>query len=101
MLPAIVTFLGAASLNLLVSVPYYAIGHESLTGMKDTLQHSLRTVSFVITDMIQQPFLSFAKSGGDIGLLEVYLFGVCFLFFFGIHGPNTLGGIFGPISILL
>lgn len=97
LLPTFVVLLFAASLNLLVSLPYYFLeGNSSLSE-----QYKLKNLSFLISDLIQQPIMAFARKGGDIGILFSYLLISCFLWFFGIHGPNTIVGIFSPISLLL
>ncbi len=97
LLPAFITILGAALLNVLVSLPYYFL--ETNEGLANG--YNLKDLSFVIVNLIQQPLLAFAKGGGDISIIFVYLLLTSFLWWFGIHGPNTIGGIFGPISLLL
>lgn len=92
MLPAFLTVFGAAMLNFLIAVPYMAMYQDV---------KMFPVVLNVVNDIIQEPFMNFAKSGGDIGLLFMYLFLVHFLWFFGIHGPNTINSVMSPIGTLL
>lgn len=61
--------------------------------------------SYTLEDILQiifiAPFLSIANSGADIGLLFLYAFLATFFWFFGIHGHNTINGIFQIPMILL
>ena len=91
--PAFVTIVLAGLANVLVSLPFI--------WMDVINKGEFISLSYLITTFVQAPFIEVAKSGFDIGLLFVYIFGACFLFFFGIHGPNTLNGIFKPIALLL
>lgn len=70
MLPAFLTVFGAAMLNFLIAVPYMAMYQDV---------KMFPVVLNVVNDIIQEPFMNFAKSGGDIGLLFMYLFLVHFL----------------------
>lgn len=93
LLPGFLTLLAAGLINVLVSLPFIWMNKLTLP--------SFTTLSYVITTFIQAPFISFAKSGADVSLLYVYVFGISFLWFFGVHGTNTLNGIFAPIMTLL
>lgn len=42
-------------------------------------------------------FIGFATGNGGIGLAVLFVFGVSFFWFFGIHGSNLMAGIFEPI----
>ena len=98
LLPAFVVLFVFALGNIIVSAAYIGLTHGSLhleTGAQ------LQTSAKVINSTILQPFMLFAKSGGEVGLLFVYATFVGFLWFFGIHGTNTLGGAFAPLSILM
>lgn len=97
LLPAFVALFFAACINLLVSLPYYFL--ENHDGLMNNYQ--LKNLSFLISNLISQPLLAFAKDGGDVGILMTYVLVTGFLWFFGIHGSNTIDGIFGPIAILL
>ncbi len=121
LIPCFLTLLAAGMVNVLVSIPFIALGH----GAKDLLSSdptnakvtasftkafddvfkpsSFRTFSYIITTFIQAPFMSLVKNqqGLDISLLIIYMLSVGGLWFFGIHGSNTLNGIFTPVMTLL
>ncbi|TCG11307.1 PTS sugar transporter subunit IIC [Mycoplasma todarodis] len=117
LVPCFIVLLGAAMVNLLVSIPFIAMGHnaESFLGDSATAKvvstkfagvyqvNGLRTFAYIITTFIQAPFMSLIKNqeGLDISLLIVYMVSVGVLWFFGIHGSNTLNGIFTPVMTLL
>ncbi|MCC3160887.1 MAG: PTS transporter subunit EIIC [Mollicutes bacterium PWAP] len=97
MLPAILTLLSATVLKLYSWYDFF-FANEGVTITNDG---TIQSLSYVIDIVVTKPFISFAQSGADIGILLVYVFMVSFLFFFGIHGPNTLNGIFRPIALIL
>ena len=93
--PAILTGIAMLLVNVLFALPYYYI----MTDVK--ADRVIKSFGDIIILLVQAPFIDFARSGGDIGILMVYVIGVNLLFFFGIHGPNTLNGLFTPIATLL
>lgn len=93
--PVILTGLFMLLVNVLFALPFYYI----MTDVK--ADRTIKSFGDIVILLVQAPFIDFARSGGDIGILMVYVIGVNFLFFFGIHGPNTLNGIFTPIATLL
>lgn len=54
-------------------------------------------LSALISGVIQAPFLALAKTNiGGWGIMFIYVFFANFLWVFGIHGPNVLGGFSQP-----
>lgn len=73
-------------------------GTTGADGVARTALVSVPDLSTFISVVIQQPILAFARTGvGGALLAFIYVFLSCFLWLFGIHGPNVLGGVSQPI----
>ncbi|NQZ65837.1 MAG: PTS sugar transporter subunit IIC [Mycoplasmatales bacterium] len=117
LIPAFLTLFFASMINFLVTIPFIIIGKESSNFLGSSTEgklvsdafkgiynpSSLRTFSYIVKTFIQAPFMSLVKNqeGLDISLLMIYMLSVGVLWFFGIHGSNTINGIFTPIMTLL
>lgn len=86
--PAIIALLIAIGVNGLFSGSAYFAGLGSYS------------LAAAISDAVQAPFFGIISSGdAQLGLGIFYVTAVSFLWFFGLHGSNVIGGVFSPILI--
>lgn len=109
--PILFVLLIASSINVLS----YCTGYYGIKGYLtrnnyvwdvkisgEILEHGTYGFAGLIYSFISAPFISIAsRSDVGLGIGLVYMFAISILWWFGIHGPAVLAGIFSPIWLSL